>query len=49
MYEHKELCVKMASNKDITDMVKYHKTNKVFEPQSFGGKTTEIAKKCIII
>ena len=42
--EHKELSVKMVSKEDITDMVKYHKTKKVFEPQSFGGKTTENAK-----
>ena len=42
--EHKELSVKMASKEDITDMVKYHKTKKVFEPQSFGSKTTKDAK-----
>ena len=42
--EHKELSVKMASKEDITDMVKYHKTKKVFEPQSFECKTTENAK-----
>ena len=40
----KDLSVKMASEKDIMDMVKYHKTKKAFEPQSFGGKTTENAK-----
>ena len=37
----------MASNEDITDMVKYHKTKKVFEPQYFGGKTTENAKEVL--
>ena len=42
--EHKELTVKMATKEDITEMVKYHKTKKVFEPQYFGGKTTENAK-----
>ena len=42
--EHKELSIKIVSKKDITDMVKYHKTKKVFEPQSFEGKTTENAK-----
>ena len=42
--KHKELSVKMASKEDITDMVKYHKTKKVFEPQYFGGKITENAK-----
>ena len=42
--KHKDLSVTMASNEDITDMVKYHKTKKAFEPQSFGGKTTENAK-----
>ena len=42
--ENKELTIKMATKDDITEMVKYHKTNKVFEPQYFGGKTTENAK-----
>ena len=42
--ENKELSIKMASKDDITEMVKYHKTKKVFEPQYFGGKTTENAK-----
>ena len=30
----------MATKDDITEMVKYHRTKKVFEPQYFGGKTT---------
>ena len=34
--EHKELGVTMASKENITDMVKYHKTKKAFEPKSFG-------------
>ena len=34
----------MATKDGITEMVKYHKTKKVFEPQYFGGKTTENAK-----
>ena len=42
--ELKDLSVQMASKEDITDMVKYHKTRKAFEPQSFGGKTRENAK-----
>ena len=41
--ENKELTIKMATKDDITAMVKYHKTKKVFEPQYFGGKTTENA------
>ena len=44
MDEHKELTVKMATKEDITEMVKYRKTKKVFEPQYFGCKTTENAK-----
>ena len=43
--ENKELTVKMATKDDITEMVKYHKTKKVFEPQYFGGKTTENEKE----
>ena len=43
--EHKELTVKMATKDDITEMVNYHKTKKVFEPQYFGGKTRENAKE----
>ena len=43
--ENKELTVKMATRDDITEMVKYHKTKKVFEAQYFGGKTTENAKE----
>ena len=35
----------MATKDDITEMVKYHRTKKVFEPQYFGGKTTENAKE----
>ena len=31
--ENKELTIKMATKDDITEMVKYHKTKKVFEPQ----------------
>ena len=42
--ENKELPIKMATKDDITEMVKYHRTKKVFEPQYFGGKTTENAK-----
>ena len=42
--ENKELTVKMATKDDITEMVKYHKMKKVFEPQYLGGKTTENAK-----
>ena len=42
--ENKELTVKMATKDDITEMMKYHKTKKVFEPQYFGGKTTENVK-----
>ena len=42
--KNKELTVKMATKDDITEMVKYHKTKKVFEPQYFGGITTENAK-----
>ena len=34
----------MATKDDITEMVKYHKTKKVFEPQYLGGKTVENAK-----
>ena len=36
--KNKELTVKMATKEDITEMVKYHKTNKVFEPLYCGGK-----------
>ena len=36
--------LKMATKDDITEMVKYHKTKKVFEPHYFGGKTTKNAK-----
>ena len=43
--ENKELTIKMATKDDITEMVKYHKTKKVFEPQYFGGKNTENAKE----
>ena len=42
--ENKDLPIKMATKDDITEMVKYHRTKKVFEPQYFGGKTTENAK-----
>ena len=42
--ENKELRIKIATKDDMTEMVKYHKTEKVFEPQYFGGKTTENAK-----
>ena len=42
--ENKELTIKMATKDDITEMVKYNKTKKVFVPQYFGGKTTENAK-----
>ena len=42
--ENKELTIKMDTKDDITEMVKYHKTKKIFEPQYFGGKTTENAK-----
>ena len=37
----------MATKDDITEMAKYHKTKKVFEPQYFGGKTTENAEECL--
>ena len=43
--ENKNLPIKMATKDDITEMVKYHRTKKVFEPQYFGGKTTENAKE----
>ena len=43
--ENKELTIKMATKDDITEMVKYNKTKKVFEPQYFGGNTTENAKE----
>ena len=42
--ENKNLTIKMATKDDITEMVKYHRTKKVFEPQYLGGKTTENAK-----
>ena len=42
--ENKELTLKMATKDDITEMVKYHKTNKVFKPQYFLGKTTDNVK-----
>ena len=42
--ENKDLPIKMATKDDITEMVKY-RTKKVFEPQYFGGKTTENAKE----
>ena len=42
--EHKELSVTMALKEDNTDMLKYHKSKKAFEPQSFGGKITDNAK-----
>ena len=43
--ENKKLTNKNGPTKDgITEMVKYHRTKKVFEPQYFGGKTTENAK-----
>ena len=44
--ENKDLPIKMATKDDITitEMVKYHRMKKVFEPQYFGGKTTENAK-----
>ena len=42
--ENKNLPIKMATKDDITEFVKYHRTKKVFEPQDFGGKTTENAK-----
>ena len=45
IYENNELTIKMATKDDITEMMKYHKTKMVFEPQYFGGKTTENAKK----
>ena len=45
--ENKELIIKMATKDDITEMVKYYKTKKVFEPQYFGGKNTENAKECL--
>ena len=44
--EHKDISVNMASKEDITGMVKYHTTKKVFETQSFEGKNTENAKEC---
>ena len=34
----------MASKEAITNILKYHKTKKAFEPHFFGGKTTENAK-----
>ena len=43
--ENKDLPIKMATKDDITEMVKYHRTKKVFEPHYFGGKTTENAKE----
>ena len=45
--ENKELTIKMVTKDDITEMVKYHKTKKVFAPQYFRGKTTENAKECL--
>ena len=42
--ENKDLPIKKATKDDITEMVKYHRTKKVFEPQYFGGKPTENAK-----
>ena len=42
--ECKELTVTMASNADITDMLKYHISRKAFEPQTVGDKTTEKCK-----
>ena len=45
--EYKELTIKMATKDDITEMVKYHKTKKVIEPQYFGGKNTENAKELV--
>ena len=45
--ENKELTIKMATKDDITEMVKYHKTKNVFDPQYFGGKTTENAKESL--
>ena len=36
--KNKELTVKIATKDDITEIVKYHKTKKVFEPQYFGGR-----------
>ena len=42
--ENKELTKKNATKDDITEMVKYHKTNKVFEPQYFGGKPRRMRK-----
>ena len=45
IYKNKELTIKMATKDDITEMVKYHKTKKVFEPQYFEGKTTENMKE----
>ena len=42
--ENKNLTIKMATKDDITEMVKYHRTKKVFEPHYFGGKNTENAK-----
>ena len=43
--ENEELTINMATNDYITEMVKYHKTKKVLEPQYFGGKTTENPKE----
>ena len=37
--ENKELTIKMATKGDITEMVKYHETKKVFEPHYSGEKT----------
>ena len=37
----------MATKYDITEMVKYHKTKKVFEPQYFERKTTVNAKELL--
>ena len=43
--ENKELTVKMVPRDDITEMVKYHKTKKVFELQYFGGKPQRMRNK----
>ena len=37
----------MVTKDDIKEMVKYHITKKVFEPQYFGGKTPETAKEVL--
>ena len=47
--ENKNLPIKMVTKDDITEMVKYHRTKKVFEPQYLRKNHGECEKNFVFI